>query len=299
MSERGVFMYKLIAIDLDGTLLNSKGEVSDATKQALKKAMDSGIEIVLASGRTIESIENIANEIGTIRYIISGNGAAVYDIKEEKVIYSNFLSKSQVLKIATLCEENSIHYNVYTEKEIIAKNLSYNVLYYHKENLKKPENRRTYINIVPDMIDYIKNLENENFLKITVCDEDIKIFNSIIKKIKLLDKFDVLDVEYMSRKKIKCGTEEVLVEYYYTEISNENVNKWTAIEFLMNKLNITLNEVIAIGDNFNDRKMIENSGLGIVMGNSSPFLKICGDLIVTDNDSDGVCEAIEKYILKN
>ena len=196
-------MYKLMAIDLDGTLLNSRGEVSGATRNALKKAMNSGIEVILASGRTIESIENFANELGTNKYLISGNGAAVYDIQNKKVIYSNFLSKEQVLKIATICEENSIHYNVYTEKEIIAKNLSYNVLYYHKENLKKPENRRTYINIVSNMIDYINNLENEHFLKITICDEDIKIFNSIIKKIKILDKFDVLDVEYMSRKKNK------------------------------------------------------------------------------------------------
>jgi hypothetical protein len=286
-----------MAIDLDGTLLNSRGEVSDNTKRALKKAMDSGIEVVLASGRTIESIENIANELGTNNYLISGNGAAVYDIQNKEVIYSKFLSKEQVLKVANLCEENSIHYNVYTETEIIAKNLSYNVLYYYKENLHKPENKRTYINVVPNILEYIKSLNDANFLKITVCDEDLKIFNGIIKKIKFLDKLDVLDVEYMSRKKIKCGTDEVLVEYYYTEITNENVNKWTAIEFLMEKLGIKAEEVIAIGDNFNDREMIENSGLGVVMGNSNPFMKICGDLIVTDNNSDGVCQAIEKYIL--
>ena len=249
-------------------------------------------------GRTIDSIKSFSKELGIDNYLISGNGAAVYDIKNDEIIYSKFLSKSQVLKIAKICEENSIHYNVYTETEIITKNLSYNVLYYYKENLKKPEDKRTYINIVPDMIEYIQNLENDNFLKITICDEDIKIFNSIIKKIKMLDKFGVLDVEYMSRKKIKSGTEEFLIEYYYTEITNENVNKWTAIQFLIDKLGIDKEEVMAIGDNFNDREMIENAGLGIVMGNSNPFMKICGDIIVTDNNSDGVCQAIEKYILK-
>ena len=253
--------------------------------------------MLLLHGRTIESIENISLEIGADHYLISGNGAAVYDIQKKEIVYSRFLSKEQVFKIAEICEENSIHYNVYTEKEIIAKNLSYNVLYYHNENLKKPENKRTYINVVPNMMEYLKNL-NDNFLKITICDEDINIFNGIIKKIRSLDKFDVLDVEYMSKKKIKRGTEDFFVEYYYTEITNENVNKWTAIEYLMNKLNISTQEVVAIGDNFNDREMIENSGLGIVMGNSNPFMKICGDLIVTDNNSDGVCEAIEKFVLK-
>ena len=248
-------------------------------------------------GRTIESIESIALEIGAKNYLISGNGAAVYDIQNKKIIYSKFLSKEQVLKIAEVCEEPSIHYNVYTDREIIAKNLSYNILYYHNENLKKPENKRTYINIVPDMLTYLKNLDNSNFLKVTICDEDINIFNGIIKKVKGLDKFDVLDVEYMSKKKIRRGTEDFFVEYYYTEITNENVNKWTALEFLMNKLNITPQEVVAIGDNFNDREMIEESGLGIVMGNSNPFMKIMGDLIVTDNNSDGVCEAIENFVL--
>lgn len=218
-------------------------------------------------------------------------------MNKKEIIYSNFLSKEQVLKIANICEENSIHYNVYTEKEIIAKTLSYNVLYYYKENLKKTEDKRTTINIVPNMIDYIKNSENENFLKITICDQNVTIFNSIIKKIKLLDKYDVLDVEYMSRKKIKCGTEDVLVEYYYTEITNERVNKWTALEVLMKMLNINQNEVVAIGDNFNDREMVEKAGLGIVMGNSNPLMKIYADAIVKDNNSDGVCEAIEKYVL--
>ena len=252
--------------------------------------------MLLHLGRTIESIENISLEIGANHYLISGNGAAVYDIQKKEIVYSKFLSKEQVLKIAEVCEENSIHYNVYTDKEIIAKNLSYNILYYHNENLRKPENQRTYINIVSDMLNYLKNL-NDNFLKVTICDEDINIFNGIIKKIKTLDKFDILDVEYMSKKKIKRGTEDYFVEYYYTEITNENVNKWTALEYIMNKLNISSKEVVAIGDNFNDREMIENSGLGIVMGNSNPFMKIMGDLIVTDNNSDGVCEAIEKFIL--
>ena len=248
-------------------------------------------------GRTIESIENIALEVGAENYLVSGNGAAVYDIKNKEIIYSKFLTKKQVLRIAEECERNSIHYNVYTDKEIIAKNLSYNVLYYHNENLKKPESKRTYINVVPNMMKYLENLENSNFLKVTICDEDINIFNGIIKRIKNLDKFDVLDVEYMSKKRIKRGTEDFLVEYYYTEITNENVNKWTAIEFLLDKLNISKEEVVTIGDNINDREMIENAGLGIVMGNSNPFMKGVGDLIVTDNNSDGVSEAIEKYIL--
>ena len=93
-------MYKLVAIDLDGTLLNSHGEVSESTRKALLEAKEKGTEIVLASGRPISSTESLALELGVDNYLISGNGAAVYDIKNQKVICDRFLSREQVLNIA-------------------------------------------------------------------------------------------------------------------------------------------------------------------------------------------------------
>ena len=290
-------MYKLLTIDLDGTLLNSYGEVSENTKSALKKVVSQGTEVVLASGRPISSTKTLALELGVDNYLISGNGAIVYDIKKEEIIYDKFLNKEQVLKIAKICEANSIFYNIYTEDDVITKSLNYNVLFYHKENLKKIEEKRTHINIVQDIIKYIEEHDNDRFLKVTVCDESQMIFNSIIRKLKEIDNIDILEVEHMSRKKIKSGTEDVSIEYHYTEITNQNVNKWTAIEFLMEKLNINKEDVVAIGDNVNDKEMLVNAGLGIVMGNSNPKIKEIGDKIVADNNSEGVLEAINKFIL--
>lgn len=290
-------MYKLMAIDLDGTLLNSFGEVSEETKKALKKAKEQGTEIVLASGRPISSTESLAIELGVDNYLISGNGAAVYDIKNQKILYDRFLTKEQVLNIAKMCEENSFFYNVYTEDEVIASSLNYNVLFYHKENIKKIEEKRTHINVVQNIAEYIEQSGKEKFLKITVCDESQFIFNSIMKRLKAIDGIDVLEVAYMSKKKIKSGTEDIDIQYYYTEITNENVNKWTAIEFLLEKLNIAKEDVIAIGDNVNDKEMIEEAGLGVVMGNSNPKMKEIADKIVADNNSEGVLEAINKYVL--
>ena len=290
-------MYKLVAIDLDGTLLNSFGEVTENTKKALLDAKNQGVEIVLASGRPISSTKSLAIELGVDNYIISGNGAVVYDIKNEQAIYDKFLTKEQVLEVADICEENSIFYNIYTEEEVITKSLSYNVLFYHKENIKKIEEKRTHINVVQDVRKYIEESGKDKFLKITVCDESKTIFNGIIRKLKEIGNIDILNVEHMSRKKFKIGTEEVSIEYHYTEITNENVNKWTAIEYLINKLNIDKKDVVAIGDNINDKEMIENSGLGIVMGNSNPLMKEIGNVIVSDNNSEGVLEAFNKYIL--
>lgn len=119
----------------------------------------------------------------------------------------------------------------------------------------------------------------------------------IIRKLNVIDTIDVLDVSHMSRKTIKDGTEDVQIEYFYTEITNKNVNKWTAIEYLLEIENIKPEEVVAIGDNVNDKEMIQNSGLGVVMGNSSEQMKEMADVVVSDNNSDGIAEVVEKYIL--
>ena len=136
-------MYKLVAIDLDGTMLNSYGIVTEHTKNIIQNTINKGIDVVIASGRPIDSIQSIAKEIGSNNYFIAGNGALIYDIKENKVVYEKYLSKQKVLEIIKLCEENSISYNVYTDKTILATSLKYNVLYYHKENLKKEESKKT------------------------------------------------------------------------------------------------------------------------------------------------------------
>ena len=149
-------MYKLIVIDLDGTMLDSYGQVTQNTKNAIKNAIEKGIDVVIASGRPIDSIKSIAKDIGSEKYFIAGNGALIYDIPKDEILYDKYMKKEKVLEIIKICEENSISYNVYTDKTILAKSLKYNVLYYYKENLKKPEDKRTHINIVKNIYKYIK-----------------------------------------------------------------------------------------------------------------------------------------------
>ena len=202
-----------------------------------------------------------------------------------------------MLEIIKLCEENSISYNIYTETTILAKALKYNVLYYHKENLKKEENKRTNIKLVDNLEEYIKNSSGEKFVKITVCDNNKYVFQSIIKKIRKISNIEVLDVLHMSRKVIKQGTEDVPIEYFYTEISLKNVDKWEALKVIAEKMNIKEEEIIAIGDNINDKEMIQNAGLGIVMKGSTPVVTDIADYVTDTNNSEGVAKALEKFCL--
>ena len=196
-------MYKLIAVDLDGTLLNSYSQVSEKNKQAIKNAKNKGIEVVLCSGRGFASVKSIANETEANNYAVCGNGALVYNIKNQKIMYNNFREKEKVLQIIQICEENSIYYSICTTQNIIAKSLNYNVLFYHQENEKKPDDQKTNINVVQDIYKYIKDREKEDYLKISICDEHNVIFNGIIRKLRTINKIDVLDVAHMSKKIIK------------------------------------------------------------------------------------------------
>lgn len=288
-------MYKLIAIDLDGTLLNSYGEISQGNREAIEYALKNNVEVVLASGRDPKTMEKISLNLGINNYLIAGNGASIYDIKQEKNIYEKFIKQEKALKIIQICKDNSIFLNLYTDKGIITESLNFNVKVFNSENTHKALEKQTNIEVVNDLYQYTK--ENKlNILKIIICDESKIIFNNIIQKLKMIGGVEVLDVEHMSRKKIRIGTEEIDVEYFYTEISSKNVDKWNAIEFLIEKLQIKKEEVICIGDNINDKKMVENAGIGIAMGNSALAVNNIGDFITEDNNSDGVKIAIYKYI---
>ena len=286
-------MYKLVAIDLDGTMLNQYGIITEKTKKAISKAQEKGVEVMIASGRAITSVKRFSKEINSNKYYISGNGAITYDIKNNKILYENILSKTKALKIIKICEENSIYYNVYTENGIIAKNLSYNTLYYYKDNLTKPDENRTHINIVENVYDYFEQRE-EKILKIMICDEHKTVFNSIVRKLKELSEIEVLEVSHMSRKIIKQGTDEIALEYFYTEVSAKDVDKWNALEEIIGLMNISKEEVVTIGDNANDLKMITNAGLGVAMGESAPYVKQSADIIAPTNDEDGVAIILNK-----
>ena len=285
-------MYKLVAIDLDGTMLNQYGVVTRNTKNSIENAKQKGIEVIIASGRPIDSIKTIAKEINSRKYFISGNGAIIYDIEKDEIIYENTLKKQKTLDVIKICEENSIYYNIYTEKEILAKSLQYNVLYYHKENSYKEEEDKTHINIVENVYEYIAN-RDEKIVKITICDNNQSIFNSIMRKLKDIEDVEVLEVSHMSRKTIQQGSEEIPIEYFYTEISAKNVDKWNAIEMLKEKMSIQTEEIVAIGDNMNDKKMIENAGLGIAMGQSSPVVKEVANHVTSSNNEEGVAQVLD------
>ena len=286
-------LYKLVAIDIDGTLLNSKSELTEKTINILKEISERGIYVVLTSGRISSNVMDFCKKIGADKYLIAENGASVINLQTGIIEYSKYLSKDIVNKVLDICEENSIYYMVYTQKELIVKNIKYMSLFFYKQNY----NPNARIKQVVAGRDYINSC-SENFTKLMICDEDRSVYKSIVKKLRTIEGIDVLPVPHVSVKKLKLDGEEKEIKYSYADISASGANKWTAIEFLANKLGIKTEEIIAIGDNINDLHMIHNAGLGVAMGNGSPVAKRVANVIAPSNDKDGVAQIIEKYVLR-
>ena len=147
-----------------------------------------------------------------------------------------------------------------TEDTILTSSLAYNVLFYNQENVKKPDSKKTNINIIPNIYKYVEEREKEDYLKICICDKNDIIFGGIMKKLKEVKNVNVMEVAHMARKLIANGTDYVPVEYYITEIMNQDADKWNAVKFLADKYKIKTDEVITIGDNVNDEQMLKNAG---------------------------------------
>ena len=275
---------KLIALDLDGTLLDSNGIISNKTCDAIKEAVKRGIEIVPATGRNIGLICEEIKAIDGIRYAITSNGAAVIDIREERVIFSNFINLDILKRIIDLIKNYPIVIELYADghayvdKDVFDNPEKYNL---NENQIHLMAYNHILIDKFFDLIDESKDI---NWIK---CVEKINIpfLNEDIKK-KVLKS---LSNEFDELKITSSGKDNI-------EINISSANKGNGLEKLVNILGIRLEEVAAIGDNNNDIEMIERSGLGIAMGNDIDEIKNKAGYVTVDNDKNGVAEAIIKIL---
>lgn len=290
-------MYKFVAIDIDGTLLNSKGELSERTKKSVEKVIQKGVKIVLTSGRVTNSVEAVAKSLNVDKYLICDNGASIYDVTQNKTIWSKEIDKKTVENLVNTCIENNIYYMVFTDEEIIVKDLRHMALAFYKQrhNCKDEASGITQFRYAG--IEYIQKLQKP-VRRIVVCDQDRVIYNSIVKKLCQFDDIELLASPHISNKIIKDEDKTLLLRYSYAEILPKNANKWIAIKELITRIGgIEDSEVMAIGDNFNDVSMLKNAGLGVAMNNGASVAKEVARVVAPSNDEDGVALILERYIL--
>lgn len=274
--------YKLVCIDMDGTLLDKEHNISEDNKNALKEANDLGVKIALTTGRLFVSAKYYSDFIGIKAPIIASNGAYIREKDSEDVIYQSSLTREEALIIADIIKKYNIRtcyntYNTVIHDIELKSDHAYKIM---NKNISK-ENRVKF-DLVEDFKTCLLSNKYDNQLLKAICIEEV-------------DKEKLLKAK---EEFIKLDRFEVVSSWDNNfEIMKKNTNKGNAVCKLAEILGIRREEVICIGDSENDLSMIKYAGLGIAMGNAIDLLKEEASYITDSNINSGVAKAINKFIL--
>ena len=268
-------MIKLVAIDMDGTLLNSKKELLEETKQYFKDFHKKETEtlLVLCTGRPETGIRPYLKDLGYLEenhYIISQNGANIYESRTGKRVMDAFLDSAAIQKWIELGKKHGISV------------MGAGVDYYYCFDQEPTEWMEFDVKLVSGKLKRIPTKEslNTDFYKILLMgdEEQLNEFETFIPQ-------EWRDEFYVVRS-----------QKYLVEVLTKGVNKAFGLEKLAQKLNIEPSEIAAIGDAANDVEMLEYAGLAIAMGNASEEVKAIADIVTDTNENNGVIKAIDKLI---
>lgn len=270
--------YKLIAFDMDGTLLNSEKKISKNTLQAIQKATQAGKEVILATGRGPSELTDYLDQLADIRYLNGISGAFLYDLKENKLISSTMLSDKTVMKLIQIAKRIDIMFHLLNEESYVQISHCHDMARYHMDSYQ-------------DMFD-----------RITIKQDDLeKFYQNHPFPVAKFNMYHRTSEDRENTKMIlaKLNLPVVWVEAETTslEVSAYGANKGTGLLKLCEHLHIKPEEVISVGDSDNDLDILKAAGLAVAMGNSKQVVKDMADVIVADCDHDGCAEAIEKYLL--
>ena len=271
---------KMIGLDLDGTLLTDRKEFTDRSKRALRTAIDSGIVVLIATGRPLTGIPEEIRNFPGMRYALTSNGAKVMDVWENRVVDEHLLRADLAEKALEICGKYD------TLQEVYYDGVSY-----------APADKR-------DMIPrYHKNPNMWEYMRKTrTWVEDIS--RMVRESDRGLDKIQMLFADMEERTKAWQELSEVegleLVGSlgYNIEINAAGVNKGSGLVSLGRLLGIRREEIMACGDGDNDLLMLKEVGFGVAMANAEEEVKKAADYITLSNEEDGVADAIEKFALR-
>lgn len=268
--------YKAIALDIDGTLTNSKKEISKKTKEAVMEAAKRGVKIIVASGRPIPGIMKIASalklkEVGG--YILSYNGGLILDCKTGEVIRRETIPTEYYYTIVNTVRKSGVAVLTYDQKGIITE--------WPDDEYVQIEAK---INHIP--VRHVSQLEQR-------AAED-----PVVKFLVVGHPKDLKPVYEKLNQKLDGAVNIFFSEPYFMEITPQGIEKASSLELLLDQIGIDRRHLMACGDGFNDIQMLQYAGLSVAMGNAQPETKEFADYIAPDNDHDGVADAIHKFILK-
>ncbi|MGC9462059.1 Cof-type HAD-IIB family hydrolase [Vibrio genomosp. F10] len=269
-------MYKLIALDMDGTLLNSNKQISDKTKLAISAARKKGVKVVLASGRPLDGMVDKLEELGINgdnEFVLYYNGSMVKELGNQGIIRKQIIDGKAAKEVAAMAKEFDLNVHAFSEEHglITPQNSEYTQLEATINGLSLTE------------MDF-STLEDEHpIIKVMIVGEPGKLTQAI----------SLLPKELHQRYTI------VQSAPFFLEFLSLGSNKGLGIESIANYLGLDSSEVICVGDAENDNHMLTYAGMGVAMGNAMTETKALANYIAPSNDEDGVADVIEKFILSS
>lgn len=271
-------MIKLIAIDMDGTLLNEKKHIEKAQKEAIHEAIEAGIKIVLCTGRPLYGILPFYKELGLQEldqegYVILNNGCSVHKTKDWELIECGEITPDDMEHLYKFSEKYDINFTLVDEM--------------HYFNIGRKPTKELIMDaqfVFSDITDItLEEAKSEKY--------------KIVKVMFLGDPEEMKKFQTEYEDTIKERYEGVLSQSYVYEVLPKGYNKGTGLKNLAEKLGIKQEEVMAIGDGNNDVEMLEYANYGVAMGNASELAKNAAKYTTDTNENDGVAKAIRKYAL--
>lgn len=272
---------KLIALDLDGTVLTDSNTLSDRVKRSLERAIQSGIEVVAASGRPYGSMPKNVLGIDGLNYSITSNGAAVHDNSGRR-IHSSLIRENDVISLLKITEEFDLIFEAfvdgltYTDSRYTANPLKYGCSEAYVDYVKASHGH------IDNMREFIYNHRRE------------------------LDSIEIICTNAKKRAHIRQLVKDSTCEFYITsssenfiEFMDKSATKGNAVDWLCKHLDVKQEHTCACGNADNDADMIEQAGFGAAVENASKLCLDCADIIVPSNNNDGVARLIEIILDKN
>lgn len=269
--------YQLIAVDMDGTLLNKDFHISKECQSAILKASLLGKHVVISTGRSLTEMKPYLNDLKGIRYLILESGAVVYDLDKNKILFQKTFQKEEVEAI----------YQVYLKQDMMIHIFTNGYSYALKSHML-------------EMDKYQMGKYQPTFIQNNSGIEDVESFlNDHIHSIEKVNLYhrSPKDRESTIKTLENLNVSQACVEISSLELSPQGIDKGIGLTYLCQELNIPLHQSIAIGDSHNDFEMMKTAGLAIAMGNAIEEIKEIADIEVLDCDHHGVAEAIERYLI--
>ena len=280
---------KLIASDLDGTIIDTNNQIFANNFDAITTIHNKNIPFAICTGKTYSITKDLCKQFNA-QYGIFGNGSQIINLQTGEEILRNILKKDDVIHCINIARENNLHVHLYTENEIITEKLMYMDL--RNFEINKQSNLGLNFKLVPDIREYALSTTDDIFKTIISSEKNMHLAK---KQLEECSNFSVTLINKTGQYK-DCVINK---DYMYLDISPKNINKSFAINYLSNYLNLKNEDILSIGDNLNDLDMVKNSGIGVAVGDAYQELKNVATYTTEKTAQNGAfAEAIFKFIEK-